>query len=79
MKANIVSQEITELVEEIQEHIRTQQIHIKHIFKEKNQLADYVAHLAINQLQSIQFNTFNQLPFKAKGILNLNKLQVPTI
>lgn len=74
-----MSWEIMELVEEIQEHIRIQQIHIKHIFREKNQLANYVANLAINQLQSIQFNTFNQLPFKAKGILNLNKLLVPTI
>lgn len=34
------------------------QLQIRHILWEANQLADYVANMAINQSQGLQFNNF---------------------
>lgn len=44
--------EIMELVEEIQQYIKTYQIHINHIFSEGNEPTDYIANWAIQHIQS---------------------------
>lgn len=71
--------ELNERIEEIHELMNTLHIHIKHIFREANQLADLIANTTIDQEEKQQFLNFNQLPSRAKKILNMDKQQIATI
>ncbi|KAH0725552.1 hypothetical protein KY284_001417 [Solanum tuberosum] len=65
-----------EKIEEIKE-IASQVI--IHIFREANQLADFIANIAIDQEGIQQFHSFIQLRSMEKTILNMDKSQLPTI
>lgn len=52
---------------------------IQHIFREGNQLADYLANEAANEDRTLTYNSFNQLPKQGRQIININKTQIPTI
>lgn len=54
-------QEIIEEVEEIKHQIQQQKIHILHIFREGNQLADYLANEAVNEPRTLIYYNFKQL------------------
>lgn len=70
---------IANKVEEIQELMQVIQAQIVHVYREANQLADYITNIAINSDEKHQFFHFTQLPIPARRILNLDKQQVPTI
>lgn len=54
-------------------------IHISHIYREANQLADFMEKIAIEHEQSIQHDEFNQLPSTGRKIINIDKQQIPVI
>ncbi|WMV43391.1 hypothetical protein MTR67_036776 [Solanum verrucosum] len=54
-------------------------VQIQHIFREANQLADYIANTAINQEGIQLFHSFSQLTSMGRKILNMDKSGVPTI
>lgn len=51
--------EIIEEAEEIKHQIQQQNIHIQHIFREGNQLADYIANKALKEQRIIIYNNFS--------------------
>ncbi|WMV18780.1 hypothetical protein MTR67_012165 [Solanum verrucosum] len=61
------------------EEVRTQKVKIKHIFREGNQIADYLANLSINHIEKQEFNSFIDLPTTGKRIINMDKIQTPSI
>ncbi|KAK4707484.1 hypothetical protein R3W88_032976 [Solanum pinnatisectum] len=71
--------ELNERIEEIHELMNTLHIHIKHIFREANQLADFITNTTIDQEEKQQFLNFNQLPSRVKKILNMDKQQIAII
>lgn len=71
--------EVVEVFEENQRHIQQQNIHINHIYREGNQLVDYIANEAANEETSLKYEHFNQLPSRARQILNTDKAQVPAL
>ncbi|KAK4718231.1 hypothetical protein R3W88_016569 [Solanum pinnatisectum] len=73
--------ELIEKIEKIHELMKSLNIQIRHIFREANQLAEFITTTTIDQEQEgkLQYQHFNQLPGKAKGILNIDKQQIPTI
>lgn len=46
----------------IQEQMHKQHIHIQHIFREENQLADYITNLAYEEGTTLIFTEFKQVP-----------------
>lgn len=66
-------------IEEIQELITSTYAHIRHVFREANQLADKMANEAYNQQGLIQWENFQQLSGACKGILNADKSRIPTL
>ncbi|KAH0722533.1 hypothetical protein KY290_005185 [Solanum tuberosum] len=54
--------ELVERVEDIQEIMSHMDVTIKHIFRKVNQLADYIANVAINKVEKQQSQNFNKLP-----------------
>ncbi|KAK6791791.1 hypothetical protein RDI58_010872 [Solanum bulbocastanum] len=71
--------EIGEIMEDIMKEMRTQKAKIKHISREGNPIADYLANLAINQTDIQEFNEFAELPIADKHIINLDKTQISSI
>jgi len=71
--------EVIEKVEDIQQVIQKINVQVWHVFREANQLADFIANTAINSEQKLTFQQFNQLPSKGKKILNIDKQQVPSV
>ncbi|WMV37078.1 hypothetical protein MTR67_030463 [Solanum verrucosum] len=73
--------ELIERIEEIHEMMKIINIQIRHIFREANQLADFITNIAIEQeLEGKQqYQHFNQLPSRAKRILNMDKQQISSI
>lgn len=67
---------ISDIIDQLKHALKGKQIIIQYIFKEGNQLADYLANLAIQQGDFI-FTSFNQLPSIGKKILNSDKQQCP--
>lgn len=53
-------------------------LQIQHIYREGNQLADYIANLAFAGPNIIVFNTFKELPSHARRIAIIEKQQIPT-
>lgn len=54
-------------------------IHICHIFREMNQLADFIANIAIEQEHKIHHHNFNQLSSNERKILHIDKMQIPSM
>lgn len=71
--------EIAEIVEDIIDLSKSSNIIFKHIFREGNQLADFITNLAIQQEGKHQFSSFQQLPSYARRILNTDKYQLPSL
>ncbi|KAH0755025.1 hypothetical protein KY290_025295 [Solanum tuberosum] len=71
--------EIVEKMEDIQEIIQQLNVEVCHVFREANQLADFIANTTINTEQKMIFQYFHQLPSLGKKILNIDKHQVPSI
>ncbi|KAH0679660.1 hypothetical protein KY284_020745 [Solanum tuberosum] len=69
---------ISERMDDI--HVMVEQINmqVQHIFRETNQLADYVANTAINTEAKQVFLNFNQLPSKGRKLLNIDKHNIPS-
>ncbi|XP_047249936.1 ribonuclease H-like [Capsicum annuum] len=65
---------IADTVNRIKLLLQNKQVQIRHIFREGNQLADYLANLTFEQEKFI-FTTFNQLPSSGRKRLNSNKQQ----
>lgn len=65
--------EVADMVEEIQQQIHKQHIHIQHIFREGNQLANYIANLAKGEGTTIVYKEFKQVPKQGRQIININK------
>ncbi|WMV29406.1 hypothetical protein MTR67_022791 [Solanum verrucosum] len=66
-------------IEEINEIMSTLNIQLVHIFREANQLADYITNIAINHEDIQPYYSFQELPSKARKILNMDKQQIPSI
>lgn len=58
--------EILEMVEDIVQIKQERNILIKHVYKEGNQVADFIANIAINTDSKQVYNTFQQLSSLAK-------------
>lgn len=74
-----IPSKVVKIVEEIQRHIQQQQIHIQHIYREGNQLVDFIANQAINDKTTLVYTHFHQLPKRSKQILNIDKAQIPML
>ncbi|PHT39376.1 hypothetical protein CQW23_22949 [Capsicum baccatum] len=67
---------LAEIIDEIRSRSMQLNMHISHTYREANQLADYMANIAIEHDQMLQFHEFNQLPSQAKKIINMDKQQI---
>ncbi|WMV45249.1 hypothetical protein MTR67_038634 [Solanum verrucosum] len=59
--------------------MQKQKAKLKHILREGNQIADYLANLTINQTNKQEFNGFTNLPTTDKRIINMDKSQTLSI
>lgn len=66
-------------MEEIREFTKQLNVHLTHIFREANQLADCMANIAFNHDDIVQVHNFNQLASWGRRILNCDKSSIPTI
>lgn len=71
--------ELIQMMETIDDMMTQMNVQVQHIFREGNQVADYLANLAINQQNKQQYHTSNQLPTLARRFLNMDKQQIPAI
>ncbi|KAH0720359.1 hypothetical protein KY285_005160 [Solanum tuberosum] len=63
----------------IQELMKGMEVVIEHTLREGNRMADFLANLVFSFVgtEIISFNTFQDLPKKAKTLLNMDKSQTP--
>ncbi|WMV39050.1 hypothetical protein MTR67_032435 [Solanum verrucosum] len=78
-KAWRVPWEIAEKVKEIKKIMEKIRANIKHIFREGNSLADYLANIVIESQVEHHYSCFQELPLKERRILNSDKAQIPTL
>ncbi|KAK4716559.1 hypothetical protein R3W88_014897 [Solanum pinnatisectum] len=71
--------EIAKMIDVIIREVQQQQVTIKHIYREGNQMADYLANVAMNQEGMHTFRPFTELPRIGKCIINNDKAQIPNI
>ncbi|KAK6780293.1 hypothetical protein RDI58_022477 [Solanum bulbocastanum] len=71
--------DLVERPEDIQEMLKQMHVQIHHIFREANQLADFIANTAIDKEEKQQFHNFIQLPSMGRRILNTDKHQIPSV
>jgi len=71
--------EIMEMIEDIHDIVIQLNVHVQHIFREANQLADYIANTTINKKDKHGYHHFSHLPSLGKKILNIDKQQIPTL
>lgn len=71
--------ELTHIIEECMHIMEDVNIQVVHVYREANQLADFMANLAIHSDGTQKFHTFSQLPSQARGILNTDKHQIPIL
>ncbi|XP_015165784.1 uncharacterized protein [Solanum tuberosum] len=71
--------ELLEMLENIQGIMSQMNTTVKHNFREANQLADYIANLAIDKEEKQQFQHYNQIPSMGMKILSIDKHQIPSI
>ncbi|KAG5632751.1 hypothetical protein H5410_004468 [Solanum commersonii] len=68
--------ELAEMMEEIHDMVGKIRVQVSHIFREENQLADYIENLAINKEEIKTFQNFIQLPSLGRRILNIDKQHI---
>lgn len=71
--------ELAKMVEKIKKKLIKQWVTLQHIFREGNQLANYLANHAVEEGRKMKFHNFGELPTKGRNILNTDKYQIPTI
>lgn len=71
--------DLLEIVEKIQRHIQDQQITMQHIYREGNQLADYIANIAANEETNLTYEHFTQVPTEGRQIINTDKTLIPRL
>lgn len=71
--------EIAEMMDVIIREVQHQHVTIKHIYREGNQITDYIANLAMNQEGQHTFRMFTELSRIGKCIINNDKAQIPII
>lgn len=71
--------EIIDVIEDTLELMQQKTVKLSHTFREGNQLADYLANYAMEQVGKSQFWGFGQLPSLARRICNIDKQQIPAI
>lgn len=71
--------ELTEILEDIIKKVQLRHITIKHIYKEGNQMTDYLANLAINNTEVQEFRHFTDLPVTGRQIISIDTTQIPNI
>jgi len=71
--------ELAEMMEEIHDMVGKIRVQVSHIFREANQLEDYIANLAINKEEIKTFQNFIQLSSLGRRILNIDKQQIPSV
>lgn len=64
---------------EIIELISSTQAKIQHVFREANKLADKLANEAFEQTNAIQIHVFQQLSVECRGIVNMDKAEIPSL
>lgn len=67
------------MLEEIQAQIQQQHIHVQHIFREGNRIADFLANQALEEQREFIYNNFRQLSNLGRHLVNINKAQIPDI
>lgn len=70
---------IAVIVDDIRGLSQEVQVHIQHVYREGNSLADCIANLAFDNPGRQIYNSFSELPSQAKRILNLDKNQYPSL
>ncbi|WMV09739.1 hypothetical protein MTR67_003124 [Solanum verrucosum] len=65
--------EQAEKIEEIQKAITGKQVKMKHIFREANSLADYLANIGIEQVETVKAQSFYNLSSRGRRIINVDK------
>lgn len=65
-----------EKIEIIQQSIARKHVQVKHIFREANQLADYLVNMALDQAEFVQIQSFHNLPSRGRRIINMDKQQI---
>ncbi|KAH0661911.1 hypothetical protein KY284_026842 [Solanum tuberosum] len=68
-----------EKIEDIQRSITSRQVHVKHMFREANNLADYLANAALDQTETVQAHGFYDLSSKGRRIINTEKHKIPSL
>lgn len=71
--------DLVEMMEEIHDMVGKVTVQVSHIFREANQLADYIANSVINKEEIKTFQNFIHLPSLGRRILNIDKQQIPSI
>ncbi|WMV46716.1 hypothetical protein MTR67_040101, partial [Solanum verrucosum] len=71
--------EVVQAVREIKKAVSKQGVKLQHIFRERNQLAYYLANNAEQKGRRMEFQSFKELPIKGRKILIAEKYQIPTI
>lgn len=64
---------LTYRIEEIQITVWRMSVHVNHIFREANQLKNYIANTTINSKVKQQFHNFMDLPNKGRKLVNTDK------
>jgi len=68
-----------EKIEDIQRSITSRQVHVKHMFREANNLADYLANASLDQTETVQAHGFYDLSSKGRRIINTEKHKIPSL
>ncbi|WMV26802.1 hypothetical protein MTR67_020187 [Solanum verrucosum] len=71
--------DIIELVEECRSLMVITKAKIQHTLREGNTLTDFIANTVLGSEGVVHFDTFSNLPNKGKCIINLDKVQIPTL
>lgn len=71
--------EVVELLKDIRSNEEQIDLQVKHINREGNALADYIANLATDNISKLSFHSFQKLPSKERKIFNIEKAQIPSL
>ncbi|KAH0781747.1 hypothetical protein KY290_001345 [Solanum tuberosum] len=71
--------EQAEKIEEIQKAITVKQVKIKYIFREANSLADSLANIGTEQVETVKAQSFYNLSSRGRRIINVDNRQIPSL